>query len=209
MWQQCSSVVACPTQWVRRPCTEMSQGFSASLLCTSPSSLVCEAPQSPLCSTPKQSLPHWTALICESLQTQLMELTANPCLLCQRTFTFYLMLFLVLLLGKMLKKSLILNLIFEGHMFHWLQTYLPPHHLLLFQIPGPYCAFLPCSNSYHPDYPVYLCICSPLTSLSPPDFHSFALCLHMPELQVWHSFILGSNAQLQRKSSWDCVGLEP
>lgn len=57
-----------------------------------------------MCSTPKQSLPHWAALICESLQTQLMELTANPCLLCRRTFTFYLMLFPVRLLGKMLKK---------------------------------------------------------------------------------------------------------
>lgn len=33
-----------------------------------------------------------------------MELTANPCLLCRRTFTFYLMLFPVHLLRKMLKK---------------------------------------------------------------------------------------------------------
>lgn len=50
--------------------------------------------------------------------------------------------------------------------------------------------FLPCSYCHHPDYPVYLYICSPLTSLSLPALHSFALCIHMLELQVWHSFIL-------------------
>lgn len=59
-----------------------------------------------------------------------------------------------------------------------------------------------------PDYPVYLYICSPLTSLSAPAFHSFALCIHTLELQAWHFFIFGSNAQLQRKT-WDSVGLEP
>lgn len=194
---------------MRRPCTEMSQCFSAFLWCTSPMSLVCMRRLSHLCA-PLQSSPYPTGL--QSVNS--FKLSSWSW---QQTLVFYVgghsrftsCYFQSIFWGRCWRNSPILNLILEGHTFHWLQTHLPPYCLLLLHIPAPSCDFLPCSFSFHPDYPVYLYICSPLTSLSPPAFPSFALCIHMLELQVWHFFILGSNAQLERKSSWDCAGLEP
>lgn len=115
--------------------------------------------------------------------------------------------------GRCWRNSPILNLTnltnLKGHLFHWLQTHLPPHHLLLLHIPAPYCAFfallllppsrLPCLSlhlfSTHQSVPTC----------------SSQLCLMHP--YAWTASVAFlhpcSNSQLQRKSSWDYVGLEP
>ena len=128
-------------------------------------SCVYGAPQVSLCSTPKQSLPRLGCFNLWIPSNQAIAGTENSSLLCQ----FYLTLFLVHLLGKMLKKST--HPEFDlGRLYVPLVTdplASPPSSLASYSSSFP--CFLPCSYSYHPDYPVYLYICSPLTSL--PHLH--------------------------------------
>lgn len=133
-------------------------------------SCVYGAPRVSLWSTPKQPLPKLGCfnLWIPSNWASGAE-TVNSCLLCRKMLTFYLTLFLVHLLGKMLKKA-------THPEFDLRRSYVPmvtdpsaSSWCSLASYPSSLPCFLPCSYSCHPDYPVCLYICSALTSL--PQLH--------------------------------------
>lgn len=146
----------------------MSQCFSASLWCTGHHLLCVWGTSITSMLHPKQSLPHG------------LLRSVNPFKLSsrswQQTFTFYVgghshfnwCYFQSICWGTCWRHSPILNLILEGHMFHWLQTHLPPHCLLLLHIPDSYCAF----------YPAPIPTIQITLSISTSVLHSL-VCLHL------------------------------